>query len=90
VPTPIKRRPTVSGVPRHGALPPNLAPRGLRREAAAEYVGISPVKFDEMVRDSRMPSPKLIDGRKVWDLRALDVAFAALPSRGESNPWDAP
>jgi hypothetical protein len=43
-----------------------------------------------MVADRRMPAPKRIDGRKVWDVRALDRAFEALPSEGdvENNPWD--
>lgn len=31
--------------------------RGLRREEAARYVGISPTKFDELVTDGRMPEP---------------------------------
>jgi predicted DNA-binding transcriptional regulator AlpA len=81
-------------MPRYGALPPNLPPRGLHREAAAEYVGVSPTKFDEMVGDGRMPKPKRIDGRNVWDVRELDRAFAALPtvdaSGGVDNPWDKP
>jgi hypothetical protein len=76
-------------MPRHGALPPNLAPRGLCREAAAEYIGISSGTFDEMVRDGRMPGPKRINARKVWDIRALDIAFAGLPDDGAENPWDA-
>jgi len=77
-------------MPRHGALPPNLPPRGLCREAAAEYINVSAGKFDEMVNDGRMPKPKRIDARKVWDVRALDIAFSALPSEdGDANPWDA-
>jgi hypothetical protein len=54
------------------------------------YVGISGAKFDQLVADGRMPGPRRIDGRKVWDLRALDIAFDALPCedgpRGTS--WD--
>lgn len=69
-------------MPRHNALPANLAPRGLAREAAAQYVGISPTKFDELVADGRMPAPKRIDTRKVWDKDALDRAFDALPGDG--------
>jgi excisionase family DNA binding protein len=53
--------------------------RGLSREEAAMYVGISASKFDELVRDGRMPRPKRIDGRKVWDVHALDLAFNSLP-----------
>jgi len=64
--------------------------RGLRRVEAAIYVGISPTKFDEMVKDGRMPRPKRIDGAAVWDQRRLDQAFEAIPEEGESdgNPWD--
>jgi excisionase family DNA binding protein len=65
--------------------------RGLSREEAAMYVGISASKFDELVRNRRMPAPKRIDGRKVWDIRDLDVAFAALPgenSRSQGSSWD--
>lgn len=68
-------------------LPASLAPRGLSRVQAAEYVGIGVTKFDEMVRDRRMPSPKRIDGRTVWDRVQLDAAFAALPS-DETHPFD--
>lgn len=37
-----------------------------------------------MVSDKRMPRPKRIDGRRVWDKVALDEAFAALPNEGET------
>lgn len=55
-------------------------PRGLSREEAARYVGIGTSKFDELVADRRMPKPKRIDGRVVWDRIALDAAFSDLPS----------
>lgn len=67
---------------RHEILPANLPPRGLSREEAAAYIGIGATKFDEMVLDGRMPNPKRIDGRKVWDRLRLDSAFAALPTEG--------
>ena len=63
----------------HGTLPANLPPRGLARRAAAAYVGISATKFDELVGDGRMPPPKRIDSRKIWDKAALDCAFENLP-----------
>ena len=75
-------------MPKYAALPPQLAPRGLCREAAAQYVGVSAAKFDEMVTDRRMPVAKKIDGRKVWDRQALDAAFVALPDEEVANPWD--
>ncbi len=70
-------------------LPQSLAPRGLSREQAAAYVGVSPSLFDILVKDGRMPAPKRINARSVWDRLQLDAAFAALPSNDQSvNPWD--
>lgn len=74
---------------RVSALPPSCPPRGLSRVAAAEYINVSVTKFDEMVEDGRMPKPKSIDRRKVWDLREIDDAFSALPTQGAVNEWDA-
>jgi predicted DNA-binding transcriptional regulator AlpA len=65
-----------------------LEPRGLSRTEAAAYVGVSPSLFDEMVKDGRMPEPKRINSRVVWDRRRLDDAFEALPDMTEANPWD--
>lgn len=72
-----------------GRLPPSLAPRGLSRGQSAKYVGVGTSKFDEMVKDGRMPQPKRVDGRKIWDRLELDEAFDALPHDNEANPWDA-
>lgn len=60
----------------------SYTPRGLCREAAARYIGVSPTKFDELVADRRMPKPKRIDGRVVWDRIALDASFSDLPDDG--------
>ena len=65
-----------------------IEPRGLNRVGAAGYIGVSPTLFDEMVADGRMPSPKIINSRRVWDRRELDVAFDAIPRREERDPWD--
>lgn len=43
------------------------------------YLGISPSKFDELRKDGRVSPPKVIDGRKVFDVRQLDVDFDAFP-----------
>jgi hypothetical protein len=70
-------------------LPHSLAPRGLSREQAAAYIGVSPSLFDILVKDGRMPAPKRINSRAVWDRLSLDAAFAALPGNDEPmNPWD--
>jgi len=79
------------------ALPPTLAPRLIGRLAAAAYVCVSPNTFDEMVKDGRMPHPKLLGTRRLaWDVRALDAAVDALPISGSDlndDTWsdvDAP
>ena len=69
-------------------LPPSLAPRGLKRPMAANYIGVGTSLFDEMVDDGRMPKPKQINGRTVWDRVEIDFAFEALPHKDEANPWD--
>ncbi|MBY0370053.1 hypothetical protein K2X33_05160 [bacterium] len=73
-----------------GKIPPlSLTPRGLCRVQAASYVGVSPSLFDEMVRDGRMPQPKRINARKVFDIRKLDLAFDALPGdESDLKTWD--
>jgi len=65
-------------------------PRGMSREEAARYVGISTTKFDDLVKRRLMPRPKRIDGRVIWDRLALDAAFSDLPSDGDvrDNPLD--
>jgi predicted DNA-binding transcriptional regulator AlpA len=65
-----------------------VIPRGLRRREAARYVGVSPSKFDEMVRDGRMPAPFHIDRCTIWDILDLDPAIDALKDRESRNPWD--
>jgi len=62
-------------------LPLSLPPRGLSREQAAAYYGVSPGLFDVMVADGRAPQPKEINRRLVWDRLQLDSAFSALPDR---------
>jgi hypothetical protein len=52
------------------------------------YIGVSAGKFDQLVTDARMPAPVKIDGRKVWDIRSLDLAFDALPRENAANSWD--
>jgi hypothetical protein len=66
-----------------------LPRRGLSRDEAAMYIGVSAGKFDELVSDGRMPEPLKIDGRRIWDIRSLDLAFDALPRENPTpNTWD--
>ncbi len=69
-------------------LPLSCPPCGLSRVQSAAYVGTGTTKFDEMVEDGRMPKPKQVDGRNIWDRLALDESFTALASDEDANPWD--
>lgn len=80
---------TAAPHPKSEPLPPPTR-RGLSRVEAAAYIGVGASKFDSMVADNRMPKAKKIDGRRVWDVRALDHFFDLLPGGEDSdhNPWD--
>ena len=76
--------------------------RGLDENEAAVYLSLSPSFFRKLVADGLMPRPRVIGGRRIWDIEELDLAFKALPREGgdhdpifvaEShgevpNPWD--
>jgi hypothetical protein len=68
--------------------------RGLRRDEAAAYIGVSPTKFDDWVARRIMPRPKRQDGVVLWDVIKLAEAFEALPDDGgedsspSSSAWD--
>lgn len=62
-----------------------FVPRMLNRAHAAAYVGVGTTKFDELVRDGRMPRPRCIDARRLWDVRSLDEMIDDLPIDGESH-----
>jgi predicted DNA-binding transcriptional regulator AlpA len=72
----------------------SIVGRGLRREKAAAYVGVSAGLFDAMVREGDLPRPRLLGGGrvKVWDRADLDAAIEAAPVDGEdtANEWDKP
>lgn len=76
---------------RSTALPANCPPRLLRRDAAAEYVSVSPNKFDDLVKQGVMPAPKKMGGRVAWDRIMLDRAVDEMPVAGQDggNPFDA-
>jgi predicted DNA-binding transcriptional regulator AlpA len=81
----------VADKPRRGdILPRSLQPIGLSRETAAAYIAVSPTLFDDMVKDGRMPKPKEINSRRVWDRRKIERAFAVLPGDESSadEEWE--
>jgi excisionase family DNA binding protein len=56
--------------------PEQVARRGLTREEAAAYLGLSPQGFDSWVRAGRIPGP--LPGTKRWDRKAIDAALDKL------------
>jgi excisionase family DNA binding protein len=61
--------------------------RGLAESEAAVYLSLSPSFFRRLVAQGAMPRPRLIGGRRIWDVEELDLAFKALPrERGDAEP----
>jgi hypothetical protein len=52
---------------------------GLSEAEAAAAIGISATKFRELRKARRMPDPRKIDGRLVYDVDELRAAFKAMP-----------
>lgn len=72
-----------------GSDPIAYPPLGMSRDEAARYVGVGTTKFDEMVADGRMPRPKKIDGRVIWDRRRVEATFTDIPDvKNGVNPMD--
>jgi hypothetical protein len=61
---------------------------GLGEIEAAAAIGVSASKFRMPVKEARMPRPRRIDSRAVWDVDELLAAFKALPHEGESEGSD--
>jgi excisionase family DNA binding protein len=70
---------------------PAYLPLGLSLAKAAAYVGVGQTIFREMVEDGRMPHPRVVGRRRVFDSEEVRLAFKNLPVDGEivtDNPWD--
>lgn len=52
---------------------------GLSEAEAAAAIGISATKVRELRKARRMPDPRKIDGRLVYDVDELRAAFKAMP-----------
>ncbi len=62
---------------------------GLGEVEAAAAIGISASKFRALVDEKRMPSPRRLDGRNIWDVDELRGAFKALPHADEDKEADS-
>lgn len=63
---------------------------GLPAPEAAAAIGISATKFRALVEAKRMPKPRRLDGKLLWDVDELRDAFKALPHDGgdaEEDTW---
>jgi excisionase family DNA binding protein len=61
--------------------------RGLDENEAAVYLSLSPSFFRKLVTQKKMPRPRLVGERRIWDVEELDLAFKALPREGgETEP----
>jgi hypothetical protein len=58
---------------------------GLGEIEAAAAVGVSTTTFRTMVDERKMPRPKKIGARKVYDVDELRAAFKSLPTEGEGE-----
>ena len=63
-----------------------LSPRDLslprfavRRDEAAASLGVSATKFDEWVKDGRMPKPIKVDGVVLWCVQGIREAWERIP-----------
>ena len=66
-------------------------PRWLRREAAADYVSVSPSQFDKWIATGVLPKPKKIGGVVLWDRFALDDSMEShfySEADAELSIWD--
>jgi predicted DNA-binding transcriptional regulator AlpA len=73
-------------------LPPGVVPFAVSRETGAELIGISPNHFDKLVKEGRLPAPREVGGRILWDSEEIRAAWRAMPRRGQPPPvneWDA-
>ena len=54
------------------------------------HIGVGVTKFDGLVASGSMPKPKRIDGRRVWDIVALDFADRSVNGRNgmPDQTWD--
>ncbi|HYK48498.1 MAG TPA: helix-turn-helix domain-containing protein [Terriglobales bacterium] len=62
--------------------------RGLSRVEAAQYLGISPSKFDELRHSGQIGPAKIIGSRLLFDVYLLDEFFDNLPTEKNDDASD--
>ena len=65
---------------RPALLPASLPPEGISREQAAEFIGVSPNFFDQLVKDGRMPQPRRVGIDASGASSELRYSFHTLPN----------
>ena len=65
-----------------------FAPRWMRREIAAYYLGISPTLFDRKRKEGALPEPRDTLGVIVWDKDELDALFVTDKENEAESYWD--
>jgi excisionase family DNA binding protein len=63
--------------------------RGFSEMEAAGYLSLSPSFFRQLVIANKMPRPRLIGTRRVFDIDELDTAFKAMPREGGETESEA-
>ena len=72
-------------------LPPGIIPFAVSRDTGAALLGISGGTFDKLVRAGKLPEPREVESRILWDAKEIEAAWRAMPKRGQpstSNEWD--
>jgi predicted DNA-binding transcriptional regulator AlpA len=79
-------------MPRFDHLPPGVVPFAVSRETAAELLGISSGTFDKLVKSGKLPEPREVESRILWDSAEIRAAWRAMPRRGQQparNEWES-
>lgn len=60
-------------------------PLGLGLNEAAAYLGLGPSLFERLVAEGKMPFPRQLAGRRVWDAEEVAAAFRRIPHATPAN-----
>ena len=60
--------------------------RGMTEREAASYLSLSPSHFRRLVEQGKMPRPRLVGQRRIFDAEELDQTFFGFPREGGIEP----